>query len=1215
MAELRAVFKGLCPNCGGEIDSERLARGLPCENCLASSDASTDREAVVEKLATTGRLAGYLWVHESDKAYREFSDYARRKLGLELWSAQKSWARRLLGGESFAIVAPTGVGKTTLLQLYSCYRVERDGWRVLYLAPTENLVRQVYERLSRLTDRAVAYYSSMSKRAREEALARIASGDFGVLVATPAFLRKRFGELSALAPFDLAVVDDVDSLLRDSGNVERLLELLGVPREAVETAGRLVRAKRRLLTALRSGRETRELEVEVLELESSLRRALSSARVGQLVVASATGRPRGIKHLVVREVLGFEAGGSSDYLRNVEDTVVVSGDIVGSVARVVEALGGGCIVFVSQALGREYVGLIAEELKKRGFRAEKALAGSWRSIIKLEKGEVDVLVTIASRYGVAVRGLDAPRRVRYTVFARAPARRVEAAKALLSPSRLLRLLIHIAESGDEEALGLARELREVLDKVDDPSLVQLALKKASSGSGVLAALAERFERALSKALSWLSSATARSRVVRVGSTVYSLEDGAVYAYVPDALTYIQASGRASRMLGGRMTFGLSIVVEPEEELVRALEAKASWVARIDFKPLDSIDLSEAARRIEESRSAESSASEAEVRVDSVLLVVESPTKAKTIAWFWGKPARRRLGDVVAYETAAFDPETGRVYLLTVVATRGHIFDLVESDGDPASVYGVRLSGDRVSPVYSTIKRCRECGASFVESQACPRCGSRSVRDSMSVVEALRRLSIYSDYVVVATDPDREGEKIAWDVALAVAPYNGRVYRARFYEVTRSAVLEALRSLSSVDEKLVYSQIARRVVDRWLGFHLSLYLKTEYAKSWLGAGRVQTPVLGWVIARYSEWKKTRGYRVCFELGEGSRVCVYTPTRSSAEELASSKSLEVVEASRERATLAPPPPYTTDSLLADASRVLKLSAEQAMRIAQDLFEAGLITYHRTDSTRVSSNGMAVAREYLARRGLGDLYKPRAWSSEGAHEAIRPTRPLDADELEKAILDGSLRVSIKLTWAHRALYDMIFRRFIASQMAEAEVTKARVVLRAAGSACVVEGIASVEKEGFLKMLEARVEKWLSRVEPGSVVEAVSARVYRGSLVSLLTSGDVVKMMREKGIGRPSTYHKAIEANKRHGYLVETRRARVLVPTRLGVEVYSRVAEVFPEAASEDYTRTLEEQLDLVERGELSPVELLENTLRSLLSLPLSVTSVSAIVAKTSS
>ncbi|MEM4677764.1 MAG: reverse gyrase [Acidilobaceae archaeon] len=1193
MAELSAIFKGLCPNCGGDIEHERLIIGAPCSKCLSSLDLASnlDKRSIAEELRSRNVLTGYLWIHDFERKFEDFASYVYEKTGFELWSAQRSWAKRLLEEESFAIVAPTGVGKTTLLQLYACYRCEKYKWRVLYLAPTENLVRQVYERLSKLNERVIAYFSNMNKKMKEEVLAKMRFGDFCVLVVTPVFLRKRFNELKELSPFDLAIVDDVDSLLRDSRNVERLLEVIGVPREAVETAVKLIKTKRKLFVAMSSGRDTREEEVKIAELENSLRRILSNAKIGQLVIASATVRPRGTKHLLFREVLGFETGGSSDYLRNVKDALLLSNDIINDVVRTVELLGKGGIVFVSQLCGGELIEVLVKEFRNRGLRAEKALAGSWKSIIKLERGEVDVLVAVASRYGVAVRGLDAPQRVRYVVFVRAPAKKLEASKALLSPSRLLRVLIYMAENGDEEALELARDLRETLDKTDDPSLVQLALRKQNSLSGVLTALAQKYSRALEKALSWLSE-RARQETLRIGTTVYIYENGTLYAYIPDALTYIQASGRASRMLNGKMTFGLSVVVEPLEELVRALEAKASWIANIKFEPFNSLDLERVLKLIEETRRGGGS----DVKVDSVLLVVESPTKAKTIAWFWGSPAKRKLNDVVIYETSVSDPEANKVYLLSIVATRGHLFDMVEKDEDPKSVYGVRLDESSISPVYSTIKRCRSCGFSFVEMSLCPRCGSTSFKDSRSIVEALRRLALQVDHVIVATDPDREGEKIAWDVMLVVAPYNKCVYRARFYEVTRDAVLKALRNLSAVDERLVASQIARRVIDRWIGFHLSGYLKAVYEKHWLGAGRVQTPVLGWVISRYLEWKRSRGYRVCFEIENGQTVCFYVSSKDRAQELALIKELEVVNVSKEVITLHPPPPYTTDALLSDAAKLLRLPVEQTMRIAQELFEAGLITYHRTDSTRVSEQGMVIAREYLVTKKLESLFKPRAWSNEGAHEAIRPTKPLDAKELEKAVLDGSIRIPIKLTWAHKALYDLIFRRFVASQMREAEAVKVRAILKASDMLQTVEGVTSTLSEGFTAVLSFNFKPWLEKLREGSTIAVSSVKVSRGSSISLLTSGEVVKLMKEKGIGRPSTYHKALEANKRHGYIIESKKVRALIPTKLGIEVYRRILETFPKVANEEFTKALEEQLDAIEQGTLSPLELLENAWREI-------------------
>ncbi|MEB3851135.1 MAG: reverse gyrase [Desulfurococcales archaeon] len=1191
------VYRWACPNCGGPIEASRLARGLPCRACLPEEPGEASVEAVAAALEARGALRGYLWLRELWREYGEFEAYFESKTGSGLWSAQRSWARRLLALDSIEIVAPTGVGKTTLLSVYAAFRAERDGWRVLYLVPTENLVAQTAARLEGLAPGlVVSYRSSGGRMARLEALGRIERGDFRVAVVTTGFLQRRFELLARHAPYDLVIVDDVDSLLRGSRNVERVLALLGYPEEAVAAALELVEARVKLYAALAAGREERagRLQERIAELESRLR-SLAPEPMGQLVIASATGRPRGLKHLVFRELLGFEVGGGSDYMRNVVDSYTITGDIAGEVARLAKRLGRGGIVFVSQSLGRAWARALVERLNREGVRAAAALAGSRRAVERLARGEVDVVVGVASRYGVVVRGIDLPEVVRYAIFAGAPARRLDAGEALLSPGRLLRLLLALADEGDRHAAALADRLRRALDRLPDPSLAGLAARgRIDAGEGPLAEAAAALLEAREYALARLAERLAGGGVEYLGGTVYSMEAGGLYAYIVDAPTYLQASGRTSRLLRGAMTLGLSVVVESRAEMVRALEDKLRWYARARFEPLERLDLDSLLEAVEESRRGGGR----RVRVRTVLLVVESPTKARTIAWFWGRPGKRRVAGLTVYETAAYDEEEGAVYLLTITATRGHIYDLaVDEEG---SIHGVRVEGGLYKPVYTTVKRCLSCGYQFTdESSVCPRCGSAAVVDSRRVVEALRKLATEVDEVIVATDPDREGEKIGWDVALAVAPFNRNVRRGRFHEVTREAVMEALRGAGGFDERLVEAQLVRRVVDRWVGFTLSGHLRERYGRPWLGAGRVQTPVLGWIVERYRQWEEGRGYRVYARLRGGGRLSLYTRSPEEAREAAASPWALVVEASYWEAARQPPPPYTTDSLLYDASRRLGLPAGLTMRLAQDLFESGLITYHRTDSTRVSPAGMGVARAYLEKRGLGGLYRPRQWGEGGAHEAIRPTRPLDAGELERAVLEGSLRVPIRLTRLHLRLYQMIFERFIASQMAEARVVMGRVTLRLARLEQTLERPVKAVDPGFMAVYQGDLAGWLCCLKPGDRLEVEEARLARGSSVSLLRSGDVVRLMKEHGIGRPSTYAKAVEANKRHGYVVESKRRSYLIPTRRGREVYSYLSTSFPELVSVEATRELEETLDKVAEGVLPADQALERAWAEIESL----------------
>jgi len=717
MRRLDPVFRGACPNCGGPIRASRLEKGLPCRVCLPS-EVPGGVEEIAEALAKRGRLRGYLWLYDLEDRFREFKAFFEARTGSSLWSAQRSWARRLLALDSIAIIAPTGVGKTTLLQAYSLYRAEKEGWRVLYLVPTENLARQIYSRLKALAKnaRVVAYYSSMGKKAREEALRAIEEGEYDILVVTTGFLQRRWELLLATGSYDLVIVDDVDSLLRSSKNVDRVLLLLGYSQKAIEAAEKLVRAKLRLYAALAAGNEEKikKLQEAVAEAESELR-LHAPTRMGQLVIASATGRPRGLKHLLFKELMGFEVGGGTDYMRNVRDAYKITSDPARDLEELLSRMGPGAVVFVSQLYGKAYAKLLAEKLRSKGVKVGLALAGSRRVIDKLASGEIDVVIGVASRYGVIVRGLDLPERVRYAVFVGVPARRMAYWDAVASPRRLLSILFYLADHGEEWSRDYADRIRRMLDKLSDTSIVTAAFKGRIEPEGLLAELVETMREAAGRAEESLKKLLGSDGSLRIGGTVIEASDDGLWVVIPDAPTYLQASGRTSRLHKGTMTYGLSVVLGRRLDLVEALWERLSWYTSSRPVPLEDLDLEDEAKMIDESRRGKGK----KVTVKTVLLVVESPTKARTIAWFWGRPSRRRIGRLTIYETSAVDPETGTVYLLTVTATRGHMYDLATDEED--SVYGVRIEGGIYEPVYTSIKRCLSCGYQYTAEGPCPRC--------------------------------------------------------------------------------------------------------------------------------------------------------------------------------------------------------------------------------------------------------------------------------------------------------------------------------------------------------------------------------------------------------------------------------------------------------------------------------------------------------------
>ncbi|PCN50874.1 reverse gyrase, partial [Candidatus Geothermarchaeota archaeon ex4572_27] len=1087
---MKALFKQACPNCRGDISDDRLLAGLPCRECLDDKEAEEVlkgaerggdlKRLVVEALRRSGKLKHYVEAAAPHLMVEEFNEFFKRAVGYPLWSAQRTWAKRILTGRSFAIVAPTGVGKTLFGLAMAVFLASR-GRRCYVVSPTTLLVEQARRRLEEIVrasgvDVKLAYYSAALHRAeREEQIAKIRDGDFDILITTSSFLARKFDLLRRMK-FDFIFVDDVDAILKASKNIDRVLVLLGLSEEVIGRALELIRLRREIARAARHKEPNLdELRAKAEELDREVERALRRRKLGLLVVSTATGRARGTRVKLFRELLGFEVGSRAEAIRNIQDVYVrPEGDIDVAVADLVAKLGGGGLVFVPLDRGVEAAERIAELLRERGVRAHVVYAkGRKEEVEAFAEGEVDVLIGMASYYGLLVRGLDLPETVRYAVFAGVPKMRFTLDLREAYPSRLLQLLIDVKDvlGGDEQAkaLRLIGRMRRLLWRLTPASFEELkrALDEGVEPPSWLKQAYQTVKEAAEFVFQALSREEVRAKLRESSYLSFTEEEGKVVVTVPDVPTYIQASGRTSRMYAGGVSKGVSVVFVDDERVFNGLMRQTRWLAEeVRWARLDEVDLGALMREVDEDRERIRRLLRGELKaegyepVKSVLLIVESPTKAKTIAGFFGRPSKRRIGDITVYEVG-----TGK-YILNVVATGGHVYDLVTKGG----YYGVLIEGGRFIPVYATIKRCLACGDQFVDQEHCPLCGSREYRDSLETIEALRGLASEFDFTYVGTDPDTEGEKISWDVTCSLKPYSNVLRRVEFHEVTRPALLRALEELRDIDGGLVEANIVRRVEDRWIGFELSRRLWRVFGSRHLSAGRVQTPVLGWIIQRFEEFKRSRRTVYDLQLSNDYRVTLDdVPKDVPSDEVVrrlEGATCRVVELEEYEEEVSPPPPFTTDAMLKEASARLRMGAAETMAVAQDLFELGLITYHRTDNTRVSATGRQLAREYI-REHLGEeMFQAREWPGEGAHECIRPTRPIDVEQLRTLVETEALMLPKRPTRRHYALYDLIFRRFMASQMVRAKVRRVRVKLDIAGFTKELEGVLEVVEPGFTLM-----------------------------------------------------------------------------------------------------------------------------------------------------
>jgi DNA topoisomerase-1 len=543
--------------------------------------------------------------------------------------------------------------------------------------------------------------------------------------------------------------------------------------------------------------------------------------------------------------------------------------------------------------------------------------------------------------------------------------------------------------------------------------------------------------------------------------------------------------------------------------------------------------------------------------DSTLIVVESPAKAKSI--------QKMLG--VGYE---------------VRASKGHVADLPERD------LGVDLEAD-FAPQYEVKK------------------------DKQPVVDDLKKAA-RGKRVLIATDPDREGEAIGWHLARLLGLNLQNPLRVEFHEITPRVVRAAVQQPRTIDQSLVDAQQARRVLDRLVGYQLSPVLSMEFRRRALSAGRVQSVALRLLVEREQEievfvpqeyWTiegqfesegqkfKAMLYSVNQERLQTSEKFLITHEAQALEITRQAQAVQNYRISsierRERRRNAAAP-FTTSTLQQAASSRLGWTASRTMRIAQRLYEGvdlpegtvGLITYMRTDSTRVSQEALAEVRQYIPSH-FGSGYLPekpntytgkKAANAQDAHEAIRPTSATRTpDSIKKHLGDEEFR-----------LYQLIWQRFVASQMTPAVFDQTTVSL--AGGALVFRAVGSVLKfDGFLRVYGR---------EEGDDAENLLPPLRENAPAALLglkpeqhftepppryTDASLVKMLEEMGIGRPSTYAPTIDTLERRSYL--ERSGKSLRPTPLGREVTGYLVQSFPDVVAYDFTAQLETRLDDIEAG----------------------------------
>jgi len=551
-------------------------------------------------------------------------------------------------------------------------------------------------------------------------------------------------------------------------------------------------------------------------------------------------------------------------------------------------------------------------------------------------------------------------------------------------------------------------------------------------------------------------------------------------------------------------------------------------------------------------------------VTKPLVVVESPTKVRTIKKYLGKS-------------------------YNVAATVGHIKDL------PAKEIGINIE-ENFKPKYTNIP------------------------GKQKVIKSLKQAAGDSNDIYLAPDPDREGEAIAWHTAEILKKKGRRFHRVLFHELTKNAIHKAIESPEELNRSKYEAQQARRILDRLVGYQVSPLLWRK-VKGGLSAGRVQSVTVRiicereraiqafesqeyWSVTAHLEGKTPPPFTAKLVKQKGEKIIIPDEKTSSTivKEL-SEKDFTVEKVQKKTTKRNPLPPFITSKLQQEAIRKLRFSAKKTMIIAQQLYEGidfgpgepeGLITYMRTDSTRIAKEAAVEALE-LIRKRFGEKYapdKPRFFKNrkkaQDAHEAIRPTSVFNTPE----------KITPHLSKDQLALYRLIWERFVASQMKQALIDQTSVSIKAGDYRFSASG-STVKFPGFMALymsvdeeIESKSRQTkddLPELDEGMILKLnkLEPKQHFTLPPPRFSEASLVKELEENGIGRPSTYSAILTTIREKGYVDTVK--RYFKPSELGFIVNDLLVESFPEVFDVEFTAKMEDDLDRVETSEVNSIEIL--------------------------
>lgn len=559
------ILMNQCFNCGEDISSDRLIKGFPCSKDIENYEIIKNKDDIYNLLVRNGRLFNYKHIYELEKISEEFISFFRNKIKSNPWTVQVTWFKRLFRNESFTIIAPTGIGKSTFISVAAAFMSKKFNKKILIIVPTRILSKQYVERINSFNENINVYYLKSKKDFNE---------NYDILVITNNFLSKNFDVLKGKI-FDYIFVDDVDAFFKGSKNIEKVMYLLGFSEEDIKIVNEYINSLIR-----KNFEKIGELKGKIEEIKNK--------RKGSLILSSASGNPRGKRIIYYKVLLDFNIGTSATKLRNIEDVYVeIDKDIKEKVLELVKVLKNGILIFVPKYRGTKYLEELYNYLLSNNIRVGKVISKEKDSLENIEKfynGELDALIGIADSYSILARGIDFPTKIKYAIFVGLPVIYINLTNIEKNLNSIIILGNLLSKHAEDENVRekVKRELKilKKLIKYQSSYGLKSILESLENENIELSKEQIKIRNILLDLYNIIKNNMNEKVIERFKNDdeiIIDYKDGNIFLKVLDFKTYIQASGRTSRLYAGGLSKGISFILEKDEKLLKLLDRRLSYI--------------------------------------------------------------------------------------------------------------------------------------------------------------------------------------------------------------------------------------------------------------------------------------------------------------------------------------------------------------------------------------------------------------------------------------------------------------------------------------------------------------------------------------------------------------------------------------------------------------------------------------------------------------